>query len=278
MGQIGGRHALAHAPSQNGAHRVEFARAQLPVEHGIEFAERQLERMQDEIDGFIARVMRAVAEGEAGALELRAPPRAIARATSAGARGSGWQQQAFEYLPVDGLERIECIELDVLVQLVDGGVDRTEFQHLRADVDNEAAVGSAAAGGQLGLDAGDRAHRGAHGSDQLALGGEERGRGMQPVERVIEPVPVEDGMHPAAQGLGRARRGVAEIELRLEVVRGDIAGAGAAADIGNLPAGGRKKRIAAIPFGRGEFGQGRRKQVHRVLPPGADMQRDPGRP
>jgi len=69
--EIGGRGALAHAPAQERAQPNEFVRTQLPFELGIEFAQRQFERMQDEIGGFIARIVRAMAEEKAGALELR---------------------------------------------------------------------------------------------------------------------------------------------------------------------------------------------------------------
>ena len=49
----------------------------------------------------------------------------------------------------------------MLVDLVDAGVGRAELDHLRADVRDEAAVGRAAGGRQLGVDAGFRLDRGA---------------------------------------------------------------------------------------------------------------------
>jgi hypothetical protein len=70
-GEIGRRCAFAHPPPQYDEYRIEFAWTQLPFEHGIEFAERQLERVQDEVDRFVAGVKRAVTEGEAGVPELR---------------------------------------------------------------------------------------------------------------------------------------------------------------------------------------------------------------
>ena len=58
------------APSQDGGQdRVEFGRGQAcRSRHGIEFGPSgSLERMQDEIDGLVERVMRAVAERKPGA-------------------------------------------------------------------------------------------------------------------------------------------------------------------------------------------------------------------
>jgi hypothetical protein len=43
---------------------------------------------------------------------------------------------------------------DAFVDLVDGGVDRADLDHLRADVGDEAAVRGAAGGRQFGFDAG----------------------------------------------------------------------------------------------------------------------------
>ena len=55
---------------------------------------------------------------------------------------------------VDVLQRIEAGDLDAFIDLVDGRVERAELDHLRADFRDEAAIGSAAGGRELGRDAG----------------------------------------------------------------------------------------------------------------------------
>ncbi len=55
---------------------------------------------------------------------------------------------------IDLRQGIEVRHRHAFVDLVDGRVERAEFDHLRADIGDEAAVGSAAAGGEFGIDAG----------------------------------------------------------------------------------------------------------------------------
>jgi hypothetical protein len=58
----------------------------------------------------------------------------------------------FQRAPVDVLQRIDLGHVDVLVDLVDAGVDRAELDDLRADLGDEAAVAGAAGGRELGLE------------------------------------------------------------------------------------------------------------------------------
>src|SRR5579883_2101600 len=48
----------------------------------------------------------------------------------------------------------QFVQCDVLVDLVDAGVHRTDLNHFRAEWRNEAAVRGAAAGAELGFEAG----------------------------------------------------------------------------------------------------------------------------
>src|SRR5687768_11238074 len=102
------------------------------------------------------------------------------------------REQGAQRVQVDARQHLELVERDVLVQLVDAGVDRAELDHLGADLDDEARVRGAAGGGDLSrlprmlLRGGD---------DQLlqaATLAEEGLRAKQPGDRVIEAVLVKN--------------------------------------------------------------------------------------
>src|SRR5690606_16904240 len=67
---------------------------------------------------------------------------------------SGKRKQALQRAAVNVLQRFQVGDGNVLVDLVNAGVDGTEFYDLGADAGDKAPVGGAAGGGQLGLDPG----------------------------------------------------------------------------------------------------------------------------
>jgi hypothetical protein len=71
--------------------------------------------------------------------------------TPARAGVGGW---GLEREFVDARQRFQVGDGDAFVELVDAGIDRAEFDQLRADVGDEAAVRGAAGGGKFGGDAG----------------------------------------------------------------------------------------------------------------------------
>ena len=66
------------------------------------------------------------------------------------------------------------------------------------------------------------------------------------------------------QRFGRGFGREAEVEVDHHAARNDVAGAGAAVDVADLPAGGRKERVAAIPLDGDQFGKRGRQIVNRV--------------
>src|SRR5260221_970029 len=63
-------------------------------------------------------------------------------------------KQRAQRVQVNKRQDFELGERDVLVQLVNAGVDRPELDHFGADVDDEARVRCAAGGGELAVRAG----------------------------------------------------------------------------------------------------------------------------
>ena len=59
-------------------------------------------------------------------------------------------------------------------------------------------------------------------------------------------------------------RGVAKVELDVEMPGHDVLGAGTGVDIGNLETGRRKEFVAPVPLDPRQFGERRRRQVNRV--------------
>jgi hypothetical protein len=94
----------------------------------------------------------------------------------------------------------------------------------------------------------------------------QEGFGAQfPDDFVVEAIPVENLMDLGPQARFGAGRGEAEVEDDVDMTGDDVAGAGAAVHVGNLPGGRRKEVVAAIPLGGGEFGDGRGGEMDRVL-------------
>jgi hypothetical protein len=66
---------------------------------------------------------------------------------------------------------------------------------------------------------------------------------------------VQDLMHALLQGVGAGLGAEAEIEVDHHMAGNDVAGARAAMDIADLPAGGREEGIAAVPDRGRELGE-----------------------
>src|SRR5690606_34588501 len=130
---------------------------------------------------------------------------------------------------------------------------------------NNAAIGGAAGGRQLGVHAGDVFNGLYAGFHQRATGGYEWQAAEVPVEALVQAV-----LLPKAVGAGHEVvlghvGGATEVEHHFQFTRNHVGGAGTGVDVGNLEAGGREKFVAVIPHFGGQFGQRRRGQMHRVF-------------
>jgi len=76
---------------------------------------------------------------------------------------------------------------------------------------------------------------------------------------------VEHGLQALLQALGGGFSAEAEIEIDHQRARNHVAGAGAAVDVADLPVGGRKEIVAAVPFNGHQLGQRRCQPVDGVL-------------
>src|SRR2546425_11568771 len=119
-----------------------------------------------------------------------APPKALHGCAWKTGNASGCEKPPEEAL-VDFAQRFDRAQIDVLIELVDRGVDRTELDHLGTEFGDEAAVGRAARGADLRGGAGDVPDCGAQSLDQLAARREIRRPGKRPIEIVVEPMAVE---------------------------------------------------------------------------------------
>jgi hypothetical protein len=148
---------------------------------------------------------------------------------------------------------------------VDGGIDGAQLEDLGTGGGDEAPVGGAAGGGQLGGLAGDGGDGLGGGVDQLAGGGQEGVAGEAPVELVVQAGVVEDGVDALLDaGLGLLG-GEAQVEQCRQLCGDDVVGAGAGVDVGDLEAGGREVVVAQVPLLGAEAGQGRGESMHRVV-------------
>ena len=152
----------------------------------------------------------------------------------------------------------------MLVDLVDAGVGRAQFNHLRADLCDETAVAGATGGGQLGGDAGFGQDGLLHCRDEVARRGQKGLAAQRPLQVVFEAVAVQQAVYALLEPFGRGFGGEAEIEVHHHLARDHIAGAGAAVHVTDLPAGGRKEGVAPVPLGGSHFGQRRQGLVDGV--------------
>ena len=75
---------------------------------------------------------------------------------------------------------------------------------------------------------------------------------------------VKHSAHALLQTFGGGLGAETKVEINKQLAGDDVAGAGAAVDVRHLPAGGREKFVARVPFGREQIGQCGREQMHRV--------------
>ena len=206
MREIGGRHALVDASLEELRDLRALGLREPRVEKRLEPVERQVQRVQQQVGRLVVGVVGAVTEGELRLAEARdgeAQPVAqrleiVRRGRHGRAPGTS---SALENAAVDRARGAEIGDAHALVQLVDRGVDRSELDHLAADVGDEAAVRRAAGAGQLGRDAGHLADRVARDVDELAARREIRLAESGPGERVVEAVPREDAPRSAAAAI-----------------------------------------------------------------------------
>ena len=143
----------------------------------------------------------------------------------------------------------------MLVDLVDRGVGGAQFDHLGADLGNEAAVAGASGGGQFRGDACLGRDGLLHGAHQLA-GRRKKGLAAErPAQVVFQAMAVEHGVHALLQALCRRFGREAKIEINHHFPGDHVGRTRSAMHVADLPAGGWKERIAVVPHGGGEFRQ-----------------------
>src|SRR5215467_4462064 len=147
---------------------------------------------------------------------------------------------------------------------MDGTVDRTQLDHLLADVPDEPAVGSPAGGGKLGLNAGYRVDRGVQRFDEAPSLGDEREPGQGPLEVELEPVPRQHRLETPLQVLHGAGGAKAKIEEHRELAGDHIIRTRAGVDVGDLPGSRREVLVALVPARRRQLGKSGSREMNGV--------------
>src|SRR5688572_21335675 len=112
-----------------------------------------------------------------------------------------------QYPTVDVLQRLDFRDRNVLIDLVNTRPREAQFDNLRADLGNEASVTGATGRGQLRFDSVLLANRRAHDIDEAHIRTrQERQSPNDPLNAVLQSVPVEHGCQPPLQVL-RSRFG-----------------------------------------------------------------------
>ena len=83
----------------------------------------------------------------------------------------------------------------MFIYLVDAGIGRTQFDHLRANLRDKTAIARAAAGGKLSLHARDFGNGLARSIHQGTRLGQEWQTAQRPVQVVIQPVALQHGFN-----------------------------------------------------------------------------------
>src|SRR5690606_11523381 len=139
-GQVGRGHALGDPPVEKFEYAGALVRQDTGIQKWSERVQRQVQRMQYQVDGFVPRVVAAMPQRCARFAQAR---HAIADQVAQRAQvlsvgrghtglGSAGQQQVFQRAAVDVRQRLQRSQLDALVDLVDGRVAGAELDHLRA--------------------------------------------------------------------------------------------------------------------------------------------------
>lgn len=157
-------------------------------------------------------------------------------------------------MPVYGGQWFDIGQKHVFIDLVNAFRYRTEFDDLRTDAGDKAAIRCTTGRGQFGNDTG-FVHDGAgKGIEKGALWRQKRHAGTVPVKPVIEVILVQNGVHPFFQVFHGACRTEAEIEFDGKFTRDDIVGTCSGVDVGNLPGSRFVVFIAVVPDFGGQFG------------------------
>ena len=109
------------------------------------------------------------------------------------------------------------------------------------------------------------AHGAQHQLRECAGRGEERLPRDEPLERVVEAMPVEDRDHGALQRLDGLHGGEPQVEAQLELAGDHVRRAGTRGDVRDLEARGLEVLVARVPARRGELRQRRCEAMHRVV-------------
>ncbi|MNH15577.1 hypothetical protein D3C79_751920 [compost metagenome] len=148
---------------------------------------------------------------------------------------------------------------------MNGGVDRTQLDHLGAGGSDEAPVGGAARGEQgrlLAVDGFD----GPHGRrQQLAGVGQEGLAGEGPLDLKIQPVTGQQGLDLFADRHIGELGAETEVELHVQLAGDHVGGTGAGLDVRYLEAGGGEVGVTLIPDGAGQLAQGGGRTVDGVV-------------
>ena len=120
--------------------------------------------------------------------------------------GPGSPQQPLQHLFIDGGKLIEFGHVHPFIDLMDGGIDRTQLDHLGTMTSDEAGIGGAADGGAFRLSAGDGFDRCAHRVDQDAGRGQEGLGAQRPVDVEIQAMLRQQRLGPFPQTRRRAAR------------------------------------------------------------------------
>ena len=167
----------------------------------------------------------------------------------------------------------------MLVQLVDAGVDRPELDHLGADVDDEARIGGAAGGGQLGRcgrcgawppASTSFARRAALAEERL--GAEHPGRASSRAPCFFRMASTRCFSDASVLSVEKRKLKSTSTEPGNHVAR-----AGAGVDVGDLEAGRREALVALVPLRRRQLGERRGERGGSGSSPGAGRRRGPAR-
>src|SRR5205823_5116047 len=140
-----------------------------------------------------------------------APGAGVARSAPAARRAS--RQEGAQRIQVDLGQLLQRAELDVLVELVDAGIDRPEFNHLRADLGDEAGVRSAAGGGELGCAAGVLLDDRGNDLHQPAARRDERFRAQGPLDGVVHAMLLQDHFQPTTWQVSNVHGGTSALNV-----------------------------------------------------------------
>ena len=134
-------------------------------------------------------------------------------------------QKLFDGAPVDGDESFEFIESDALIDAVNGGVERSEFNCFIGNRADEARIGRAAGGVEFGVNAGAFKNCFGQGLRHFARSRHEGARRALPSKLSIKTGFCSLLFNELDEPLLRPARVVADVEGHLALSRDDVDGA-----------------------------------------------------